>query len=199
MKSLWDQLLEKNLVVDRFVRVACPAHGTTLMSKRIDYVASGLLNAFGLIPVIKGNPAIEIGYDWLKSLLLTLVKKRVNPKQLPGIEAMSPDSPLIEFLNHSELNTQADLGIIAGDIEVGNLKLSIPALIGNTFFWAQNDLVVNTKSMNDGIRRKNKAYFFFDQGSSVSHFNYFFNEETRTRLNGWLLHKDGTPGEFFKR
>jgi tetratricopeptide (TPR) repeat protein len=198
LEELWDLLIEKSLVVDRFVRVACPARGTTLVSKRIDYVASGLLNAVGLIPGIKGNPAIEIGYDWLKSLLLTLVKKRIDPKELPGIEAMSPDSPLIEFLNHTGLSTQADLGIIAGDIEVGNLKLSIPALIGNTFFWAKNDLVVNTKAMYDGIGRAEKAYFFFDQGSSVSHFNYFFNEETRTRVNGWLLRKDGDTDEFFR-
>ena len=198
LEELWDILLEKNLVVDRFVRVACPARGTTLVSKRIDYVASGLLNAVGLIPGIKGVPAVEIGYDWLKALLLTLVKKRVDPRDLPGIEAMSPDSPLIEFLNHPELTTQADLGVIAGDIEVGNLKLSIPALIGNTFFWAKNDLVVNTKAMYEGIGRKEKAYFFFDQGSSVSHFNYFFNEETRTRLNGWLLRRDGAPDEFFR-
>ncbi len=198
LEKLWNLLLEKKLIIDRFVRVACPARGTTLVSKRMDYLASGLLNAVGLIPGIKGNPAIEIGYDWLKSLLLTLVKKKADPRDLPGLEAMIPDSPLIEFLNHPELNTQADLGVIAGDIEVGNLKLTIPALVGNTFFWAKNDLVVNTKAMYDGIRRKEKAYFFFDQGSLVCHFNYFFNEETRARLNGWLLRGDGVSAEFFK-
>ena len=106
LKKLWDLLLEKNLLVDRFARVACPARGTTLVSKRIDYVASGLLNAFSMIPGVATIPAIEITYDWLKSLLLTLVKKRIDPKQLPGIEAMNPDSPLIEFLNHPDLNTQ---------------------------------------------------------------------------------------------
>lgn len=198
LEKLWDLLLEKKPIIDRFVRVACPARGTTLASKRMDYLASGLLNAVGLIPGIGGNPAIEIGYKWLKSLLLTLVKKKADPRELPGIEAMIPDSPLIEFLNHTDLNTQADLGVIAGDIEVGNLKLTIPALIGNTFFWAKNDLVVNTKAMYGGIERKDKAYFFFDQGSLVCHFNYFFNEETRARLNGWLLRGEGDTDEFFR-
>ncbi|HKP73141.1 MAG TPA: CHAT domain-containing protein [Pyrinomonadaceae bacterium] len=196
LEKLWDLLLDKKLVVDRFVRVACPARGTTLASKRIDYLASGLLNAIGFVPVIKNTPA-ELVYDWLKSLLLTLVKKKADPRELPGIEAMSPTAPLIEFLNHPELSTKSDLGVIAGDIEVGNLKLTIPALIGNTFFWAKNDLVVNTKAMYDGIRRE-KAYYFFDQGSLVCHFNYFANAETRSRLNGWVLRKDDTTDEFFR-
>ncbi len=198
LKTLWDLLLEKKIVVERFVRVACPAHGTTLASKRMDYLASGVLNAVGLIPGIEGNPALEIGYDWLKSLLMMLVKKKADPRDLPGIEAMIPDSPLIEFLNHPELTTQSDLGVVAGDIEVGNLKLTIPALIGNAFFWAKNDLVVNTKAMYDGIRRAGKVYYFFAQGSAVCHFNYFLNDETRIRLKDWLLRTDSLPAENFR-
>jgi hypothetical protein len=198
LEELWELLLKKKLNVERFVRVACPAQGTTLASSRMDRLASGLLNAVGLIPGIKGNPVLGVGYDWLKSLLLTLVKKKADPRELPGIEAMIPESPLIEFLNHKDLSTQADLGVIAGDIEVGNLKLTIPALIGNAFFWAKNDLVVNTKAMYAGIRRKKNAYYFFDQGSMVCHFNYFANDQTRSRLNGWLLRGDGATDEFFR-
>lgn len=196
LKKLWDTLLKNTITVERFARVACPAHGTTLASKRMDYLASGLLNAVGRIPVIGANPVLDIGYDWLKSLLLTLVKKKADPRDLPGIEAMIPDSPLVQFLNHADLTTEADLGVIAGDIEVGDLKLSIPALIGNAFFWAQNDLVVNTKSMSEGIRRT-KAYRFFDQGATVCHFNYFFNDATRVKLAEWLLREDGEMVENF--
>lgn len=196
LKTLWGTLRKQEIKVERFVRVACPAHGTTLASKRMDYLASGLLNAVGRIPIIDANPLLDIGYDWLKSLLLTLVKKKADPSALPGIEAMVPDSPLIEFLNHQELTTDADLGVIAGDIEVGDLKLSIPALVGNAFFWAQNDLVVNTKSMAEGIRRA-KAFRFFDQGATVCHFNYFFNDKTRTKLTEWLLRADDEMVENF--
>ncbi|HKP87135.1 MAG TPA: hypothetical protein VJZ26_13615, partial [Blastocatellia bacterium] len=198
LEDLWDLLLKNNLAVERFTRVACPARGTTLVSRRMDNFASGLLNAIELVPGIKGNVAVEMGYDWLKALLLTLIKQKADPRELPGIEAMIPDSPLIEFLNHPELNTQADLGVIAGDIQVGNLKLTIPAILGNAFFWAKNDLVVNTKSMSEGINRKEKAYSFFDQGSLVCHFNYFSNAGTRSRLRDWLLRKDDAPAEFFR-
>lgn len=197
LAKLWDLLLQKQIKVERFVRVACPAYGTTLASKRMDALASGLLNAVGFIPGIKGNPALEVGYDWLKSLLLTLVKEKANPRDLPGIEAMGPDSPLIQFLNHSDMFTESDLGVISGDIEVGNLKLTIPALIGNAFFWAKNDLVVNTKAMYYGIQRQQKAYYFFDQGSTVCHFNYFINRETRMKLNAWLLRDDSKLAEKF--
>jgi CHAT domain-containing protein len=198
LKTLWDLLLKKKIAIDRFVRVACPAHGTTLASKRMDYLASGLLNAVGFIPGVKGNPALEVGYDWLKALLMTLVKKKADPRDLPGIEAMIPDSPLIQFLNNPELKTKSDLGVIAGDIEVGNLKLTIPALVGNAFFWAKNDLVVNTKAMYEGIRRSDKAYYFFAQGSAVCHFNYFLNDETRVKLREWLMRGDDAIAENFR-
>jgi hypothetical protein len=71
-------------------------------------------------------------------------------------------------------------------------------LVGNAFFWAQNDLVVNTKAMYDGIRRKEKAYYFFDQGSAVCHFNYFANAETRGQLTEWLLRTDNSLAEGFR-
>jgi CHAT domain-containing protein len=198
LRELWELLVKKRFNIRRFVRVACPAHGTTLAGKRMDVLASGLLNAIGMIPAIDQTPLVDVGYDWAKSLLLTLIKKKADPRELPGIEAMIPDSPLIEFLNHPELSTQADLAVISGDIEVGNLKLTIPALLGNAFFWAKNDLVVNTKSMTHGLRRAHIAHDLFDQGAVVCHFNYFYNPETRKKLAEWLLWDRGEdpPAQF---
>ncbi|MFN0085837.1 MAG: CHAT domain-containing protein [Blastocatellia bacterium] len=198
LKQLWDLLDRKKIRVERFVRVACPARGTTLASKRMDVLASALINAVGFIPGVKGNPFVELTYDLAKATLLALVKQRADPRSLPGIEAMIPDSPIVEFLNHSELITQADLAVIAGDIEVGSLKLTIPALIGNSFFWAQNDLVVNTRSMSEGIRREKGAVQYFDQGAGVSHFNYFVNDETRRMMQRWLMKEDSDRIAGFK-
>ncbi len=198
LEVLWEMLVKKRLNVRRFVRVACPARGTTLAGKRIDVLASGILNAIGMIPAIDQTPLVDVGYDWAKSLLLTLIKKKADPRDLPGIEAMIPDSPLIEFLNHPDLTTQADLAAISGDIEVGTLKLTIPALLGNAFFWARNDLVVNTKSMSLGIRRAQSAFDHFDQRPVVCHFNYFLNAESRKKLAEWLLREDEEPSIGFK-
>lgn len=198
LKQLWELLLKKKARVERFVRVACPARGTTLAAKRMDMLASAVINAIGFIPGVKQNPVAEFGYDLAKATLLALVKTKADPRHLPGIEAMVPTSPLVEFLNHADLTTEADLGVIAGDIEVGNLKMTIPALIGNSFFWAQNDLVVNTKSMSEGIRREGRAYCFFDQGAEVSHFNYFFNESTRRMMQRWLMREEGGAIAEFK-
>ena len=197
LKQLWELLEKKKIRVERFVRVACPARGTTLASKRMDVLASAVINAVGFIPGIKENPLAEFTYDLAKATLLALVKQKADPRSLPGIEAMVPDSPIIEFLNDAALATQADLAVIAGDIEVGNLKSTIPALIGNSFFWAQNDLVVNTRSMSEGMRREGGAVCYFDQGADVSHFNYFINDDTRRMLQRWLMRGESDRiGEF---
>lgn len=193
LRDLWDKLLEKRIRIERFVRVACPARGTTLASKRIDLIMTALLNAFGLIPGLAENPI----YDFAKATLLALVKKRSDPKDLPGIEAMMPDSPLVYFLNHPDLRTTSDLAVIAGDIEMGSISSTLLTMAANTFFWAKNDLVVNTTAMYGGIRREKPAYYFFDQGKDVSHFRYFINPESRTRLAAWLTQEESEPAKGF--
>ncbi len=76
------QLLdEKALKVQRFVRAACPARGTTLASGRLDRWLSVLnyLTGGGLV----GDVA---------DFLLAVVKERTDPRTLPGLEAMMPGS-----------------------------------------------------------------------------------------------------------
>ena len=51
-------------------------------------------------------------------------------------------------------------------------------------------LLVNTDSMFYGVRR-GEAYYVFDQGAYVNHFNYFKNERTRASLLAWLGAKPG--------
>ncbi|HMZ20432.1 MAG TPA: CHAT domain-containing protein, partial [Blastocatellia bacterium] len=53
-------------------------------------------------------------------------------------------------------------------------------------FREDNDLIVNTRSMTGGMKREKGAFKFFDHGQEVSHFNYFTNHKTRTRLVNWL-------------
>jgi hypothetical protein len=42
-------------VIERFVRVACPARGTTLADRRLDRYFSVITNLAGLIPLLKGS------------------------------------------------------------------------------------------------------------------------------------------------
>ena len=70
--------------------------------------------------------------------------------------------------------------------------------ISDRFIYEQrdNDLVVNTDSMFYGARRA-QEYYVFDQGSDVSHFNYFQNARTRIKLAQWLLATAGQPPQGF--
>jgi len=49
-------LVDKKPRIEKFVRVACPARGTTLVSGKLDIYCSRLLNLIGLIPALRASP-----------------------------------------------------------------------------------------------------------------------------------------------
>ena len=89
---------------------------------------------------------------------------------------MTPSSPLVRLLNAAKGEASGALGVIAGDIQGGNWLKRFGVFISDRFIYENrdNDLVVNTGSMFQGASRK-AARYVFDQGSDVSHFNYFKN------------------------
>ena len=182
LKRLRDQLRQKHLRIMRVVRVACPARGTLLASDNIDEFLSLLTNLIGYIPGVGQSPVYEV----IKRVTLQVVRDRTDPALIPGIEAMMPESPLVALVNGAT-GAGGELGVIAGDIEGGNWLKRIAVFISDRFIYDQrdNDLVVNTDSMFYGARRV-EEYYVFDQGSDVSHFNYFKNARTRIKLAQWL-------------
>lgn len=186
LERLWEVSEQKRLRIERFVRVACPARGTTWLANNLDYFFSALLHAVELVPGLNENPI----YDFIKATMTSLVKLRANPAELPGLEAMMPASPLIGFLNQPSLMTTSDLAVIAGDGAVGgSLTGSLLTLLSNAVLWEKNDWVVNTRAMDGGIKRKQQAWRFFDEGSDVNHFSYFLNADSRRRLGARLALK----------
>ncbi len=183
-ESQKSQLLEllrvldrKQIKVTRFVRVACPARGTTLASGRLDRWLSILQYLTG------SNAFIEF--------LLGVLKERTDPRTLPGLESMMPGSALVTLLNYPELKVAADLTVIAGDIEGDSLWSKLKIQLTDWFYDSEHDLVVNTGSMYGGLARtEGSARFFFAQGSTVNHFNYFKNPETLEKLQDGLLRSD---------
>jgi pimeloyl-ACP methyl ester carboxylesterase len=179
LQRLWETLGRKQLRIERFVRVACPARGTTWLAENLDYFFSALLHSVELVPGLAQNPI----YDFIKATMTALVQMRKQPAELPGLEAMMPASPLVAFLNHPALVTTANLAVIKGDSSIGgSVGSSLLTLLTNTVLWEKNDWVVNTRAMDGGMKRNQAAYQFLDTGSDVSHFNYFFNPDTRSRL-----------------
>jgi hypothetical protein len=189
LRQLSARLQEKNLHIERFVRVACPARGTILASGRLDRWLCIIVNLLGFIPGLKGNPL----YDFVKATLLEIAKRRTRPDEVPGLAAQMPEAPLVHLLNRPGVATKADLAVIAGDIEAQDFLGKLKLLATDLFYREDHDLVVNTRSMYGGLSREQGAYFFFDHGAEVNHFNYFYNPRTRERLLSWLTRADGEP------
>lgn len=177
-------LKERQLAVERYVRVACPARGTRLASGNFDVFLSGLLSSIALVPALGGSPL----YAAFKRVVLEIAKNRARPELVPGLEAMLPESPLAELLRRTEAHKDLAMAVIAGDIEGGGLLKRLGVFFTDFMFFDRedNDLVVDTDSMYAGIAPASGARALFEQGPHVSHFRYFANERSRKAVVAWL-------------
>ena len=180
LSELAAQVKLKNVHVERVVRVACPARGTLLASRRLDAYMSVLkwtLEAAGL-PLLPG----------LVDFIGEVARRRADPSEIPGLAAMMPGSPLVNWLNSAlqptpgnagTVGIPGDLRVVAGDLQHGSTIGSwLKALLADAYYWTDNDIVVNTNSMYGGAPRAGGATFLLDQGSGVTHFSYFENDKT---------------------
>jgi len=191
----------KDIKINKFIRVACPACGTTLASKRLDNFFNITRNLIGFATGQEANPV----YIAFTNLLSAVLDSRNDISVLPGIEAMNPESPLIKVINSvfAERNSlrvcnEDSLFILSGNC---NIKLNFKALlilVSRLFYAKDNDLVVNTKSMYLGTKRKNTAQYFFDENSDVDHFNYFENASTNEAIIAAMKVSGEEKAEGFK-
>jgi pimeloyl-ACP methyl ester carboxylesterase/tetratricopeptide (TPR) repeat protein len=183
LKRLGDELAVKEFIVERYVRVACPAQGTLLASSHIDAFLSALLHLIGMVPGLAGSPL----YAVVKRVVLQIAKNRTDPSLVPGVEAMLPNSPLAALVGRAKPQEQAKIAVVAGDIEGGGVLKRLGVFLTDYLLFEEenNDLVVDSESMFGGIARDVGRYVF-DQGEDVSHFRYFANARTRRVLQDWL-------------
>ncbi|MCW5980146.1 MAG: CHAT domain-containing protein [Bryobacteraceae bacterium] len=192
LEELRSLLRDKRPKVERFVRVACPVRGTTLASDRLDRYLSMFVNVLGLIPALRNNPV----YEFATALLLSVVKKRASPADLPGLEAMMPDSPLTRIVNRPDIEVDADLSIIAGDLEGAGVWGRLKTIATDLFFQEDHDLIVNTAAMYGGAARIRGVRHYFDQGPEVNHFQYFRNNSSARMIVAGLERADGDDAGF---
>ena len=169
---------KKKIQVERLVRVACPARGTLLASKRLDAYVSVVTWALELA----GVPVAP----QLLSFLGEVARRRADPDSLPGLAAQMPDSPLVQWL-HSGEAIAGDLRVVAGDITGDSVVSWIKTLLSDAFYWTDNDLIVQTRSMYGGSPRRTASTFALDQGGKVSHFNYFSNSASAEAIVNALV------------
>jgi CHAT domain-containing protein/tetratricopeptide repeat protein/lecithin:cholesterol acyltransferase len=176
IEALKNLLANKNVFVKKFIRVACPAAGTVLASKRMDIYFNVVANVAGILTGTGGNPF----YIAFKEFISTVIGTKNDPSVLPGLEAMNPESPFIKVLNDPSPDAYIDnlLAVISGNSTVHLNGMAVKVIAGKLFFLEKNDLVVNTGSMYMGTRRNGNIQYFFDDDSDVNHFNYFSNKKT---------------------
>ena len=193
LKELAANLKGRDVRVERVVRVACPARGTLLASKRMDAYVSVLKWSLELarIPVA---PAIV---DFIGEV----ASQRADPSVMPGMEAMMPDSALVQWLHAGDAAgpLPGQLRVVAGDIQGDSIMSWVKTLLSDAFYWTDNDLVVQTRSMYGGTPRapaggQAGATFLFDQGGQVTHFNYFSNQRTADAICSALM--QDAPADF---
>lgn len=175
----------KGLTVERMVRVACPAHGTLLASKRLDAYLSVLRWGLELANVPVAPELVDFLHE--------IARRRADPAQLPGLEAMMPGSPVVTWLNSRSEPLPGELRVVAGDLEGDSVGSWVKTLLSDAFYWTDNDLVVQTRSMYGGMARAPQATgpsasFLLDRGAKVTHFNYFANPRTVGAIAAALMH-----------
>jgi tetratricopeptide (TPR) repeat protein len=180
LPELHRELTEHGIRVERFIRVACPARGTTLASRRVDRYLTYLFNVLRLVPGGGDTGVAEL----VQKLLLTLLDQRADPRIIPGLEAQMPESPFIRMLNTADAIDDG-LASITGDVEGSGVVRRLMVLGADFFFREHNDLVVNTSAMDGGLPRRGGRKAFF-HGGEVNHSSYFRNEPSRHALAAWL-------------
>jgi CHAT domain-containing protein len=158
-----------------------------LASKRLDAYLSVLKWGLELASVPVAPELVDF--------LAEMARRRADPTELPGLEAMMPDSAVVQWLNSGSEPIPGQLRVVAGDIEGDSLSSWVKTLLSDAFYWTDNDLVVQTRSMYGGTQREHAgASFVLDRGGKVTHFNYFSNERSVKAIASGLT--DDQPADF---
>ncbi len=108
LRALVKEAQAKGLRMERVVRVGCPARGTLLASKRLDAYLSILNWCLELASI----PVVPEVVDFLHEV----ARRRADPSELPGLEAMTPESPVIAWVNGATEPIASELRVVAGDM-----------------------------------------------------------------------------------
>ena len=175
----------KKIKISNFVRVACPAGGTSLLDTKLDLWLNTLLNGFKIIPYIRASAFFNLFCDFVKSV----VHERTDIKTLPGLEAMIPDSGFIKFINQRDRNLDETLYTITGDARSSKIYKSLVSVVADAYFEEPNDLVVQTNSSTKGTQRV-QVMQHYSREKEVDHFHFFSNPKSCLAIYSALDEKE---------
>ncbi|MBB1286914.1 CHAT domain-containing protein [Flavisolibacter sp. BT320] len=168
----------KNIRVEKFIRVASPSMGTSLLADRLDHYLNTLLNLVGVGTGASANPV----YMGVKALLSQVASSRADVTVLPGLEAMSPESPFIKMLNNPANVIEAPLTVIAGNCKLHLELKALLVILTKLYFRRKNDLVVDTWSMYFGTPRSKAVQFYLDDEQGTDHVKYFKSKASQSAI-----------------
>lgn len=174
LAALAEELKTRTIRIERFVRVGCPALGTTypMRAKQVFGTLARVLSAVGSLA---------------SSLPLKLLDAIVDPGRVPGLQAMDPGNPLIRMLNRRDVLVASDLAVIAGCFRPESVGGRIKAGMIGLLLDQDNDLLVPTASMLGGAARTEGGRFVRFEGGEINHFSYLEQADViRTAINGLL-------------
>jgi len=180
LAALGAELGRKGVRVERVVRVACPARGTLLASRRLD----AYLSVFKWTLELAAVPVLPELVEFLSAV----AQQRTDPGTMPGLAAQVPDSALIQWLHAADEPLPGELRVVAGDVQGDSIGSWLKTLVADSFYWTDNDFVVQTRSMYGGAPRAGGALYLLDRGGRVTHSEYFGNERTADAVCGALMH-----------
>jgi hypothetical protein len=182
LRDLAGVLREKRFRIERFVRVGCPARGSTIWSELAAKPLSWLEtvgDSFMLLwPVTK---LLKFG---AQKLLLDMLN---DDTRAPGLTQLTPASPIIALINRPGLRLGGELAVVAGAHEGRGVIGTLRGFAFRRLLDAGADLVVPFDSNFGGAARSGGAYRFVDRGPEVTYFNYFRNHSSLERIVGALL------------
>ena len=173
----------------KFVRVGVPGPGHDARGSSSGSICLGPRE----LRIDDSRTQGESSDDGLTSLLAGVLKKRTDPENSPGIEAMMPTSPLVRMLNRPDVTTAADLHVLGGDLAGVGMFGRLKTLVTDFYYRDDHDLVVNTPAMLGGIERTMPVRYWIDTGDQVTHFHYFARQDTARKLVSALT---GSDAEF---
>ncbi len=171
---------EKQIKVRRFVRVGCPARGTTLASRdRLRKVlallqaGASVVKAASLAFPSSALHAVNVVTQGMNRLARAAVLDVVKPNLVPGLYAMDPQRPLVRrLINSRELRSRAELANVGTNTRRSGFNFaSFGDVLIDLYFGLDNDWVVDTASMIGGARTDRVMEFL--PASERMHTQYF--------------------------
>ena len=173
--------LGKKINLQRLIRVACPASGTSLLGKNLNIFFNVIRN---LIRAATGGGSVVMSH--IGDLIIDIIKLKDDPNVLPGLEAMTPKSSLLYLLNQKKYKTNTSISYVSANSNIkGGFLKGAAFVLTRLIMWRKNDFVVDTHSMLQGVQRSLSNRSYEVKNNEIHHLAYFKDE----RFTSSIVHE----------